>query len=107
MISCHRVEILKKPKVPVFIFIDEIRELDKKFGGTGKNTKLSPEMELLKAVAGALQSPDQPTFLISTLDHTPLLRLSAISTLIVFALVPLCHCNLSMSFQLHPVYALS
>jgi hypothetical protein len=74
MISCHRVEILKKPKVPVFIFIDEVRQLTKTCEGKGISTKFFPEMDLLRAVARALHSPDQPTFLISTLDYAPLKR---------------------------------
>ena len=74
LITCHRVEILKKPKVPVFIFIDEIRQLTKSCEDAGNTIKPAPESVLLKAVANALHSRDQPTVLISTLDHTPMLR---------------------------------
>ena len=74
LITCHRVEVLKKSKVPVFIFIDEIRQLTKSFEEAGGGFKPAPEAVLLKAVANVLHSSDKPTVLISTLDHTPMLR---------------------------------
>ena len=74
LITCHRVEVLKKSKVPVFIFIDEFLQLTQSFEEAGGGFKPAPAAVLLRASAGALHSPDKPTVFISTLDHTPMLQ---------------------------------
>lgn len=75
MITCHRVEILKGLKVPVFIFIDEFRQLAQKCASPPEVETL--ENDVLSFIGLALRSADHLTVLISTLDHTPLLRAGA------------------------------
>ena len=71
VITCHRVDILKQSKVPVFIFIDEYRCLAKRCLEKGMS---DPESVVQSAIGAALHSLDRPTILISTLDYAPLLR---------------------------------
>ena len=72
IITCHRVEILKQEDAPVFVFIDEFRHLAKVCADPIKADKL--ENDVLSSVGQALRESDRLTVLISTLDHTPMLR---------------------------------
>lgn len=71
MITCHHVEVLKKSKVPVFVFIDEYRRLAQE---CLKANAPDPESAVLSAIGESLYSSNRPTVLISTLDYAPLLR---------------------------------
>ena len=71
MISCYRVEVLKKPKVPVILFVDEFRKLAE-YCNMHYPMK-HQESSVLTSIGSALHTADQHTVLVSTLDHTPLL----------------------------------
>ena len=80
MITCHHVEVLKKSKVPVFVFVDEYRRLAQACLKAGAP---DPEFVILRAIGESLYSFNRPTVLISTLDYAPLLREGASVTLMI------------------------
>jgi hypothetical protein len=72
LISRHRVETLKKTKVPVFIFIDEHHQIAKSCREAGK---LDPDDWVFSSMISALHSPGpRTTVMISTLDYMPVLE---------------------------------
>ena len=79
MINCYQVEVLKKPKVPVLIFIDVFHRIARVCARKGASAK--QELVILKSIEAALRRPDRPMVFISVINPTPLLQHGAYESL--------------------------